>query len=425
MKTPITLTTLCLLLAFSLSSCKQSSRNDYSNSELPIIDLEKEYPAKRIDIHEIADVEYIPLETTDESLLTSAGEKAVSENQIIVGDYAPDNHQILIFDRKGKYIKTINRRGQGPGEYLYFQHFEVDFKAEELYIYSMGTFNKIMVYSLDGEFLRSFAYPNVKDKNCLRFESIYNYNDDYLLAYNEKYWPSSYEGYYRDADKTPYYLINKQNGKATPADKRLTLENPVPCYLDKMGPDYYGNPTMPLGYMIEHLLRNGESEFLIVENTMDTLYTYEDHVLQPVMLRTPTITSMKPKRFIVPCAFTDNYFIYRRLELEEDYDKDPFSFDSRRFPAYILDRKTKEIFKLELYDSNLSEERRLDDRVLTGFPGNSLFCSSTKKNQVVSHYNTSTLFKMQEENSLKGKLKDVVSKMQEGDNHIFVFYTFK
>ncbi len=94
------------------------------------------------------------------------------------------------------------------------------------------------------------------------------------------------------------------------------------------------------------------------------------------------------------------------------------------FP-YILDRKTKEIFKLELYDSNLSEEKRLDDRVLTGFPGNSLFCSSTKKNQVVSHYNTSTLFKMQEENSLKGKLKDIVSKMQEDDNHMFVFYTFK
>ena len=56
MKISITLTTVCLLLAFSLSSCKQSSRNDNSNSELPVIDLEKEYPVKRIDIHEIADV---------------------------------------------------------------------------------------------------------------------------------------------------------------------------------------------------------------------------------------------------------------------------------------------------------------------------------------------------------------------------------
>ena len=423
MKTPITLTTLCLLLAFSLSSCKQSSRNDYSNSELPIIDLEKEYPVKRIDIHEIADVEYIPLETTEESLLTSGTAKAVSDKYIIVSDYAPENHQILIFDRQGKYIRTINRKGQGPEEYLYFHKFEADFNAEELYIYTSGT--KIFVYTFEGKFLRSFTYPGVQDKNHLRFDNIYNYNDDYLLAYNDKYWPSSYDGYYRDADKTPYYLINKQNGKVAPANKRLTLENPVPCYLDKMGLGSAGFYTMPLGYIIDHLLRNGESEFLVVENSLDTLYTFENHVLQPVMLRTPTITTMKPKRFIVPCVYTDNYFIYRRLVLEEDYDKDPYSYDDRSFPAYILDRETKEIFKLELYDSNFSEENRLDDKIVTAFPGNSIFCSSTIKNQVVSHYNTNVLFKMQEENTLKGKLRDVVSNMQEDDNHIFVFYTFK
>ena len=81
MKTPITLTTLCLLLAFNLSSCKQSSRNDFSNSELPVIDLEKEYPVKRIDIHEIADVEYIPLETTDESLIGNAYYNAISDDK--------------------------------------------------------------------------------------------------------------------------------------------------------------------------------------------------------------------------------------------------------------------------------------------------------------------------------------------------------
>lgn len=385
--------------------------------------MEKEYPVKRIDIHEIAEVEYIPLETTDESLLTSGVAKAVSDKYIIVSDYARENHQLLIFDRQGKYIRRINRRGQGAGEYLYFHEFEADFKAEELYIYTLGA--KIFVYTFEGEFLRSFTYPGAQDKNHLRFENIYNYNDDYLLAYNDKYWPSPYEGYYRDADKTPYYLINKQNGKAVPVDKRLTLESPIPCYLDKMGLGASGHYTMPLGYIIDHLLRNGESEFLVVENSLDTLYTFENQVLQPVMLRTPTITSMKPKRFIVPCAFTDNYFIYRRLVLDEDYDKDPYSYDDRSFPAYILDRKTKEIFKLELYDSNLSEEKRLDDRLLTGFPGNGIFYSSTTKNQVISHYNTNVLFKMQEENSLKGKLKDVVSKMQEDDNHIFVFYTFK
>ena len=128
MKIHLTLAVISLFLAFSLPSCQQSSKSDYA-SGLPVIDLEKEYPVKRIDIHEIADVEYIPLETTDESLLTSGGTKAVSDKYIVIADYAPDNNQILIFDRKGKYLKTINRRGQGPGEYLYFQHFEVDFRV--------------------------------------------------------------------------------------------------------------------------------------------------------------------------------------------------------------------------------------------------------------------------------------------------------
>ena len=35
------------------------------------------------------------------------------------------------------------------------------------------------------------------------------------------------------------------------------------------------------------------------------------------------------------------------------------------------------------------------------------------------------LLRLMEENSLKGKLKEIVSEMQEDDNHMFVFYTFK
>ena len=36
MKTHFALTVISFLFAFSLSSCKQSSRNDNSNSELPV-----------------------------------------------------------------------------------------------------------------------------------------------------------------------------------------------------------------------------------------------------------------------------------------------------------------------------------------------------------------------------------------------------
>ena len=82
MKTHFALTTISFFLTISLPSCQQSSKSGFA-SELPIIDLEKEYPVKRIDIHEIADVEYIPLETTDESLLQTPNSWAVSEIRLL------------------------------------------------------------------------------------------------------------------------------------------------------------------------------------------------------------------------------------------------------------------------------------------------------------------------------------------------------
>ena len=41
-----------------------------TDSTLPILDLSKDYPEKKVDIHELGEVEYIPLETTDESVMT-------------------------------------------------------------------------------------------------------------------------------------------------------------------------------------------------------------------------------------------------------------------------------------------------------------------------------------------------------------------
>lgn len=122
-----------LLTIAILSSCTSNQQID---PDLPVIDLEKEYPVKRIDIHEIADVEYIPLETTDESVLMNGWEKSISDKYIILADTGNGTYRFLIFDRQGKYIRTIDRQGQGPGEYLNFNAFDVDFEKEEIYAYS-------------------------------------------------------------------------------------------------------------------------------------------------------------------------------------------------------------------------------------------------------------------------------------------------
>jgi hypothetical protein len=81
------------------------------NSTLPIFDLTKDYPEKTIDLQEIAEVEYIPLETTDESIIGKAPYYAISE-KYIVSLASPLDRATRFFDRKGKYLFKIDRYGQ-------------------------------------------------------------------------------------------------------------------------------------------------------------------------------------------------------------------------------------------------------------------------------------------------------------------------
>lgn len=416
---------LSIVLLTTLVACSNSSKQSIE-SDLPVIDLEKEYPVKRIDIHEIADVEYIPLETTDESVLSVGATKIMSNKYIIVAENTLGLYYFNVFDRQGKYIRTIDRQGDGPEEYPNYLNFIADFEANELFVRT-GANIEIKVYTLDGTFLRKFKLPSRKEAHYYAFENLYNYDKDYLIAYNDMYWPSLKEEYHRDVDKTPYYLINKKDGSIKSIDERLTVNNPtVPFF--RMGQDMAGRYLIRQGYNYFHLLMNGSSEALLLENSLDTIYVYKNHVLEPIMIRTPQTASMNPQCFIAPCVFTDKYFIYRKVTMirdEEKEKKELVPYDTRTCPAYIMYRETGEIFRLELYDSDFNKEVRLDNKYVTGFPGNGLFFSSTERNQISGHHNASYLLENFDTSTFKGKLKEAVSKMTEEDNPLTVIYTFK
>ncbi len=53
--------------------------------DLPVFDISKNYPEKEIRLQDIADVEYVPLETTDDLLLSGeASLSYVSDKYILV-----------------------------------------------------------------------------------------------------------------------------------------------------------------------------------------------------------------------------------------------------------------------------------------------------------------------------------------------------
>ena len=111
-----------------------SSKTD-SDQELITFDI-TEAPSvhKDLIIQDFMDVEYIPLETTDDFLHQGAimyvGDKYIALRNMV------NDGNIYIHDRSGKAISKINRRGQSGEEYASTVGVVIDGAKEELYVNS-------------------------------------------------------------------------------------------------------------------------------------------------------------------------------------------------------------------------------------------------------------------------------------------------
>ncbi len=403
----------CLACSLMFIGCTPKKGTD-AGSSLPVIDVNKEYPVKRIDIHELAEVTYIPLETTDSSLLQIFGGGAISDSIIVAFDILQS--QFGFFDEKGNYLHTVNRFGQGTEEYYGVTRCDVDFEKKELYVCAIP--NKIYTYDFDGTYKNAFKLP----KNIAFVEDIVNYDADYLLTFNDSYKPSP-DKLNREADKEPFYLINKKDGTVRNIDKRLRTEKPV-HHIFQIVKGQSGRYSLSEGFQVNHILKNG-SDCLLTNNALDTLYNYKNHQLEPVFVRTPSASTMDVPKLITPFAYTDAYFMFGIVPMDYEIGK-KYYFDERMAPHYILDRKTNEIFQVILYDSLLDPEFDVKDKrdAWNIFPHHT-FMHLHSKNQGVGHYKTELVLEKLNEGKLSGKLKEMALKLKEDDNNCIAIYKFK
>ena len=125
---------------------------EQSINGLLLFDVTKNYPWKELILQDFMDVEYVPLETTNE-FLCQGFVQDVTENYIIVRNFSRTG-DIFIFDRKGKAVKRINRVGQGGEEYVFLLEAIYDEEHDDLFVSDLG--RKIMVYNKEGIYKRYF-----------------------------------------------------------------------------------------------------------------------------------------------------------------------------------------------------------------------------------------------------------------------------
>jgi hypothetical protein len=103
-------------------------------------------------------ISYIPLETTNKFLI---GEKTVQLKPC--GEFlfvSEHGKPVGVFDRSGKFIRTIGAIGRGPGEYNFDFNFWPDLSSRSIYIWNADV-SAIMAFSFEGKYLKNVV-PEIK-----------------------------------------------------------------------------------------------------------------------------------------------------------------------------------------------------------------------------------------------------------------------
>lgn len=392
----------CLLLV----ACQDKPA---SIAALPTFDLEKAYAEKPLLLQDIADVEYIPLETTDESVLSGTTYLSMDEKDIVI--YDSKTFTFFIFNRKGKFEKAFCHKGESGEEYNNTNGMAVDFKAREIYTFAYGGLapSRIQVYDFDGRYVRTLNIPE------LTLLQIHDYDAEHLFAVDMTY----VDGEGNDkARKQPYYLVSKQTGEM----KQLPLlvaERSGSGLLWKVTDD--GNNTVFSTYLYfpHYPISTSGGRIIIADFGLDTIYTYHNDKLKPVAVKQNRVTKHGSTVMTEVCALTDRYLLLCTGDKRLQGENPPSTPD----PQYLLyDYHSGEINRVILENADGIAYKDLFEN-LSCMPHCALGDYPT--GYAKAFFRPDFLLEKYEKGELKGSLKEIASRLDIEDNPVLAIIKFK
>ena len=143
-----------LILFFLFTACNSGSRNDQAD-DATVIPLNLSSPEKELALSEFVDsVSTIRLTLPDSLFFGQVSTVLFDKESIYIGD----NKQNIVFrfNRQGKFLNTIGKKGGGPGEYT--QLGRCFLGNDCLYIDDLAI-RKIFSYTPEGKFIRTVSFP--------------------------------------------------------------------------------------------------------------------------------------------------------------------------------------------------------------------------------------------------------------------------
>ena len=392
---------LVLLLTIALlTSC---SHNNLPTEGLAVIDVSKKYPEKEILLNDIADISYVHLDAKHNDFLYKGSIRYVTENTFVVNDAL--SHSILFFSKDGSPKSRFCRYGNGPEEYLGMCNEIVYDEAIDDVFINTPHLRCIQVYSSKGEYKRKLPLPHgvrVFQMGCFDSQSLIVFDESRMLYKAQPKTPEDNMDYLTHLIDSSFFLISKADGQVMYIPMSAS-QNDLSFKTSK------GNPMLIYStYIVKHV-----DGFLLYNPEIDTVFLFnKNKELSPVIYKIPSVEKSEPKIILSNCLDVDNYQFMEAKNIGADY----FG-DNKPNYYYIRNKKTGEVFQQRIIMPDYKGKK------ITISPGHSNFFHENGTHIELDLIELKQAFR---ENRLSGKLKELVTTLNEfDDNNVFMFINFK
>ncbi len=381
---------LSIVFLSLLISCK-SDINKVKNNELTVINRTKSYPVKDVVLQDIAEINYIALETGDSVLIDEENLlKFISPDTFMVCNMAQGD--IFIFGKTGKLIRKFNKKGQSGMEYAHV--FELMYSPYNQEIYTIERFGKnVQVYSIKGEYRRSLKIP---DKHS--WVILEDFNDSLLMAYDD-YNVTFKQDKSDSVSKSPFKLISKQNGSVV---KEIDMQIKKRLNMSQKIKNKERGLEILIDFGVDDIV-NTDKGLIIQDVSTDTSYEYTTNFeLKPLFVCSPPILSMpKEKRIYEQVVAVSDEYIFL---ITKTWDKNKQRYSRKNL---CIDRQNNQVFECNLINKDFDGEDNFEELGM-----GKLMEASVLKEAL-------------EAGKLSGKLKKIAEKISEDDNPVLMTVKFK
>ena len=195
--------------------------------------------------------------------------------------------------------------------------------------------------------------------------------------------------------KPPFFIISKKDG-AFKALIEIPRMKQISITSNQSG---FGAKLFPLNIIP---YRNN---WILSDVSSDSLFSFSlDFKITPIIARTPPIHTMNSPTVLQPTMFTDRYYFMGSEQ------------NGVVMKQLVYDSREKALFECSIYNEDYP------DMPITLSRGAMNTC-----NEVVSaiKYESFELVKANKEGKLKGRLKEIASKLDEDDNPVLVLLKYK